>query len=214
MATKRNEEVRRSQILWATIECVAEMGIEGSTMKAIAQRAGVSTGLLTYYFTDKSHLIRSALAYGHQMVGESTRSLREASADHDGLTPIFKASLVEKPPRVPPLSFWIEYWAHSTRDSDLMEFRAERIARFRQNWAARVRAGIESGEFRAGLDPLLAADMLQALLDGLQLKVALDSRTVSATRAMRAFQLLIDLMAAPEEPPLRIRDTAVTADLS
>jgi AcrR family transcriptional regulator len=213
MATRRKEEERRSQILWATIECVAEMGIEGSTMKSIAQRAGVSTGLLTYYFRDKNDLMKSALAFGHQMVGERTRSLRDASGDQEGLRPIFKAGLVEKPPRVPPLSFWIEYWAHSTRDPELMEFRAERIARFRQNWAARVRSGIEGGEFRSDIDPLLAADMLQALLDGLQLKVALDARTVSAQRAMRAFQLAIELMHAPGVP-LAVEEADLVADRS
>lgn len=207
---KKKQQERRPQILWAAIETVAECGIEGSTLKAIAQRAGVSTGMITYYFKDKNDLMESALAFGHQMVGERSRELRSAGDDH--LSALYEVSLVTEAPAVPPLPFWIEYWAHATRDAELKEFRAARISRFRQNIALTVRQEMDAGAFRPGLDPLLTADLLQALLDGLQLKIALDSETISSARAIEVFELLRTLLGAqvvhPESPPAAIPDSS------
>jgi AcrR family transcriptional regulator len=191
---KKKQEERRAQILWATIELVAEAGIEGSTMKAIAERAGVSTGMITYYFEDKDDLITSALAFGHQMVGDRTRALRSPEQGQDHLPALFSASLLEDAPDVPPLSFWIEYWAHASRTKELRDFRANRISRFRENIATTIREGVSSGRLRADLDALLTTDLLQALLDGLQLKVALDSATISPSRAMQVVGLMLELI--------------------
>ncbi|HXH23439.1 MAG TPA: TetR/AcrR family transcriptional regulator [Dehalococcoidia bacterium] len=205
MAKKQREEERRAQILWAAIQCVAELGIEGATMKKIAERAGVSTGMITYYFRSKNDLMKNALAFGHSMVGERSRRLREGNRSREFLPTLFEVSLVDDAPSVPPLSFWIEYWAHASRDSELKDFRAERIARFRQTIAEAVKGGIQAGRYRESLDPLLAADLLQAVLDGLQLKVALDSATVSRSRAMKVVRFLLHLMAVespPEEQPV------------
>jgi hypothetical protein len=156
--------------------------------------------------------MKSALAFGHQQVGARTRTFRAGAEGTQRLTSLFRASLLEKYPDVPPLSFWIEYWAHASRDPELMEFRAERIARFRQNIAQTVTEGIERGEYQAGVDPLLAADLLQAVLDGLQLKIALDAKTISPTRAMRAFQLLMELLRADsdESTPASSRGRSAT----
>jgi AcrR family transcriptional regulator len=194
---KKREQERRAQILWAAIQSVAESGIEGSTMKKVAERAGVSTGMITYYFQDKNDLMKNALAFGHQMVGERSRQLRTPEKGRDQLTALFEVSLVDQYPNVPPLSFWIEYWAHASRNADLKDFRAGRISRFRQTIAQSVTDGIESGRYRADIDPLLTADLLQALLDGLQLKVSLDSATVSAERAVETVALLIQLLERP-----------------
>lgn len=202
MRKKKKEQERRPQILWAAIQTVAESGIEGSTMKRIAERAGVSTGMITYYFRDKNDLMKNALAFGHQMVGERSRQLREPGQGRDQLTALFEVSLAEQAPTVPPLSFWIEYWAHASRDDDLKEFRAGRIARFRQTIALAVKEGVDAGRYREDIDPLLAADLLQAVLDGLQLKVSLDSATIDAGRAMDAVNFLIGLLSKPQDHTL------------
>lgn len=109
-------------------------------------------------------------------------------------------NLLERYPNVPPLSFWLEYWAHSARDIELREFREARMARFRQNLANSVQAAMDAGQLRKDLDPLFVADLLAALEDGLQLKVAIDSANVSPERAMAVYRGVIQLLAASQEP--------------
>jgi betaine-aldehyde dehydrogenase len=197
---KRKEEERRTQILWAAIASVAEAGIEGATMKAIALRAGVSTGTIAYYFRDKNDVMEQALAFGHQVLGERMATLVGPEPGLARLEAVFHVNLLERYPNVPPLSFWLEYWAHSARDIELREFREARMARFRQNLANSVQAAMDAGQLRKDLDPLFVADLLAALEDGLQLKVAIDAANVSPERAMAVYRGVIQLLAASQEP--------------
>jgi AcrR family transcriptional regulator len=55
------EAQRRQQLMRATMECVAELGVEKTTMWMVAERAGVSTGMVLYYYRNKKELITSAV---------------------------------------------------------------------------------------------------------------------------------------------------------
>ena len=54
-----SEEVRRAQIIRATIAVVSELGYEGASLARIAERAEVSKGLVSHYFTDKDRLMET-----------------------------------------------------------------------------------------------------------------------------------------------------------
>jgi AcrR family transcriptional regulator len=61
MGRKSNAEQRRTEIIWALYDCLAEQGHEKVTIKVIAARAGLPYGVLHYYFKSKEDII-SALA--------------------------------------------------------------------------------------------------------------------------------------------------------
>jgi AcrR family transcriptional regulator len=52
-----SEDVRRAQIMRAATAVVAEAGFEGASLARIAERAEVSKGLVSHYFTDKDGLL-------------------------------------------------------------------------------------------------------------------------------------------------------------
>jgi AcrR family transcriptional regulator len=55
------EQARRSQIVAAAIETIAEVGYARTTFARIAERAGLSsTGLISYHFANKGELIEPA----------------------------------------------------------------------------------------------------------------------------------------------------------
>lgn len=51
----------RSEILWAARELFAEQGFRGTTIRAVAARAGVDVALVPYYFGNKDALFGAAL---------------------------------------------------------------------------------------------------------------------------------------------------------
>src|SRR2546425_2646795 len=53
--------LRREQMGRATIRCLAGDGYAGLTMKKVARTAGVSQGILHYYFADKRAILVAAL---------------------------------------------------------------------------------------------------------------------------------------------------------
>jgi TetR/AcrR family transcriptional repressor of bet genes len=57
---RESEENRRSALIAATQALVAEGGPEAATVRAIAERAGVTPGLIRHYFQSKDELNRAA----------------------------------------------------------------------------------------------------------------------------------------------------------
>jgi AcrR family transcriptional regulator len=51
----------RAEILWAARELFAEQGFRGTTIRAVAARAGVDVALVPYYFGNKDALFEAAL---------------------------------------------------------------------------------------------------------------------------------------------------------
>jgi AcrR family transcriptional regulator len=58
-----DHDERRAAIAAAAASVIADQGVEGATMKAIAARAEVTTGAVTHYFTDKEQVILAALLH-------------------------------------------------------------------------------------------------------------------------------------------------------
>lgn len=56
-------EVRRKQLIDATITCIAKAGISGTTLTAIAKEAGLSMGLANFHFKSKELLFSETLKY-------------------------------------------------------------------------------------------------------------------------------------------------------
>lgn len=52
---------RRAMIAAAAAGCIAEQGLHGTTMRVIAQCAGVSKGIVEHYFANKDEVIEAAL---------------------------------------------------------------------------------------------------------------------------------------------------------
>src|SRR5262245_64943612 len=63
---------KRETILQAALELIAERGFHGAPMALVAQRAGVSAGIIYHYFASKDELIH---ALYQQVDAEFSRAL-------------------------------------------------------------------------------------------------------------------------------------------
>ena len=52
--------IRRAQVIRAVIETVADEGLEALTMDGVAKKAGVSKGVVNYYFSGKRDLLQQS----------------------------------------------------------------------------------------------------------------------------------------------------------
>lgn len=63
METKRRESNNRRQaLIEAALECIAKEGLQAATVRKVADYAGVTNGLIRFYFSGKDELIRAAYA--------------------------------------------------------------------------------------------------------------------------------------------------------
>jgi AcrR family transcriptional regulator len=58
-----SKEARRQQLIEATIQVLSERGFARTTMTAVAQKAGLSHGLVNFHFETKDKLLAETLAY-------------------------------------------------------------------------------------------------------------------------------------------------------
>ncbi len=88
------EEVRRSALINATLDAVAELGLAGATVREVAARASVTPGLIRRYFLSKDRLVEAAYASFvqdmitgiQQQVGEGAPGERLAGLVHASCT--------------------------------------------------------------------------------------------------------------------------------
>ena len=83
---------RRTEIIDAAIEVMANVGLAGLSMRLVAQQAQIPLGALSYYFDDKSDLI--ALAFAQLSDREIDRVVRTAERLEPSMSPEQLADLV------------------------------------------------------------------------------------------------------------------------
>jgi len=91
MRTRRHDPDRKDRILQAALEVIADHGVAGTTHRAIAARADVPLGSLTYHFTSledlraqafQRHAERMSVLYaGHFDEAETPEQLIDAVTD-------------------------------------------------------------------------------------------------------------------------------------
>jgi len=68
----------RDRVLQASVDLITEVGIDQVRLAKVAQRAGMSTGQVMYYFTSKEHILLEALAWReHEDTRRRRASLRK-----------------------------------------------------------------------------------------------------------------------------------------
>jgi TetR/AcrR family fatty acid metabolism transcriptional regulator len=76
------EQARRAQIIDCAIDAIAELGFAQASLAQIAKRAGVSTGVILYYFAGKDELIRAVVrhvfAKGAELIGPAVNAQETA----------------------------------------------------------------------------------------------------------------------------------------
>jgi AcrR family transcriptional regulator len=80
----------REAIVDAALELFREHGFEGTTMRAVAERAGVSVGNAYYYFSSKEELVQG---FYDQLVAEHRRLALPALAGRTDLADRLRAAL-------------------------------------------------------------------------------------------------------------------------
>ena len=150
---------RRRRILEAARACFGEAGFQGATVGAIAERAGVSNGLLYQFFQSKEHLFEVVLG---ETIQDWVRAMVPQRAEDEtaaaALEGMFRRSVefCRAHPLLPAL-------LRDDQDLQLSRIRdagRDRIQPHRDLVASILRRGIEAGEFRADLDVTSAADVI------------------------------------------------------
>ena len=175
MARQKQAKDRRQEILAAAARVITDRGLAETRISDIAERCGVSPGLILYYFDSKDRLLVEALTHANdQFYLRLSRDLRKLPSARQQLERVVELSVPGLLPEYEYLdewALWVEIWVRALRDPDLAKEREELDRRWRQSIADIVRRGRATGEFPEGQDADDLGLVIGALIDGLAIGV-------------------------------------------
>jgi AcrR family transcriptional regulator len=180
---------RHQEIVDAAARVITERGLAETRISDIAERAGVSPGLILYYFDSKDRLLSEALTFANdQFYLRASREIRRLGSAKEQLRRLIDLSVPGYLPeygRLDEWALWIEVWVRALRDPDTAKDREVLDQRWRAQIAEIVRGGQTSGEFSSTEDADELSLRIAALIDGLAIQVALNDSLVTSERMHR-----------------------------
>ncbi|PPC77073.1 transcriptional regulator BetI [Pokkaliibacter plantistimulans] len=163
-------EIRKPQLIDATLEVIGEVGLGKTTVAMISKRAGVSAGIINHYFGGKDGLLNQSMRTILRELNDGVRERREAlPADW----PIERVRAIvggnfdsrQLDPRV--MKTWLAFWAQAMHDEELARLQRVNEKRLLSHLRYELRKCLSREQARE------VAAGIAALIDGIWLRGAL-----------------------------------------
>lgn len=169
--TREEPQTRRAELVSAVLDLMAEAGPGAATVRAIADAAGLSPGMIRHHFTSKEELVNAAYrAHMARQTEGAERALGPGSA-RAMLGRFVAASLT--PPVVDPraVSLWAAFLHMVRRDPLMLTTHEETYLAYRNRLQALIAAAFtESGRIAGPAELRRLAIACNAVIDGLWLE--------------------------------------------
>lgn len=192
---RRRVEVRREEILAATLDEVVARGLGNVRVSDVADALGISRALVFYHFESKESLLSAALE--HAVARDLERLDATLARDPDAVRRLRHVISAYGPQgKAPGWTLWVDAWSASLRDEKLRRTLRALDRRWTSALEVVIRSGIDEGVFVCA-DPAASARRLAALLDGLSVQVTVHRRLSRAqmsrwVREAAAAEIAID----------------------
>lgn len=163
------QPIRRQQLIHATLSAVNELGFADASIIQIAQRAGVSTGIISHYFKGKHGLIEATMRYLLQQLADAIASNIKIADDtpEQRLMAIVKANFSSSQTDKAAMKTWLEFWTNSLHQPNLQRLQNVNHHRLHSNIKFEFSKKLPTEQAE------IAAQGLAALIDGFWLRGAL-----------------------------------------
>jgi TetR/AcrR family transcriptional regulator, fatty acid metabolism regulator protein len=184
---------RKDQIVRATVDCITKNGYHNFSMQDVARTAGVSKGIIHYYFLNKDELMMSVL---DKVAGDIERviaSEMQNSPDPKHKLEVFVDvcfDVVRSTKEYYQVN--MDFWTQINQKPQVRAVISEHYAKFREAAADVIREGIKSGIFRK-VEASQYASFIIAVIDGLSLQWLFEEEVFDYhTMVKKASRLIMD----------------------
>ncbi len=185
---KATRDVRRKQLIEATIDVLATRGYASLTISDVSRGAGLSMGIVNFHFESKAALLADTLKYLAIQYRENwTTAVRKAgddpaarlyamtSADFDGDICTSRT-----------LQAWVSFWAEAQSRPAYDEMYGEEEAEYLQTLETMCADLCRDGNYNRPQSGKLDARVIIALTDGLWISLAHTPPGVTRAEALNA----------------------------
>jgi TetR/AcrR family transcriptional regulator, transcriptional repressor of bet genes len=181
------QKIRRQDLVRAAYRTFLDHGLEGMTMVRIGERAGMSHGIVNYYFKSKAELLDAVVRHANCLIMQEVAArLQRARTPRERLSAIvegnFRAELFDRA----TANAWTSFYAAAPRRPAFARLQRAVYRRLRSNLMhdlARLVDRPRAEEIALGIS---------IWIDGLWLRRAMAGEELTAEQAIRAVNAYID----------------------
>jgi AcrR family transcriptional regulator len=171
-ATRSLSGEKAQRIVEAMRHSVARRGVAGSTFDHVSREAGVSRGLLHYYFGTKEQLLVEAARRDCELRIEALEQRLAGAQTADDFVALLAQNLQETISEDADfVTLVFELFTLSRRNADIAVEYASLLRRTRERLAEMLAAAQREGVLRLHAEPDAVADILFSLGDGFALRM-------------------------------------------
>jgi len=185
------KEARRIQLMEATIDCIAARGFADLTLADVARTAGLSVGIVNFYFKSKDQLLIETLRHlvddyikqtneNFRTAGPSALAQVEAMIDSD-----FHRTVANRK----KVTVWYAFWGETRWRPEFLKICQGLSDTFHAETREIFARLVAEGGYQ-NVDPDIVARGFDALIDGLWLDMLINPKAVDrdgAKQVVRAF---------------------------
>jgi TetR/AcrR family transcriptional repressor of bet genes len=179
-----SKQARRKQLIEATIKCIADKGLSGTTMADVTQIAGLSLGIVNLHFQSKEKLLIETLSF---ISDEYTSGLNKIfnneslNAEQKILAHInfdFSRKIIDRN----KLAVWFAFWGETKSRPTYLSICASYIMEIANNLTNLFALLKQQGDYTE-VDPELVCTCYTALSDGLWLDLLITPKGLKPAQA-------------------------------
>lgn len=188
------EKIRRQDLVEAAYQTFLEHGLGGMTMARIGERAGMSHGIVNYYFKSKDMLLSAVVRKANFLImQDAARRLRVATSPRERISAIIASNFSDSLFTRDIARAWVSYFAAFGQHPEFERLQIAVDRRLASNLLHSLRNLVDAGRARE------IARGIAVQIDGLWLRHAKSSDDIDAAAAIRHLETYVDQQLGLEE---------------
>jgi TetR/AcrR family transcriptional repressor of bet genes len=172
------EDLRRRQLIAATITSIHEQGFANATISRISKNAGLSGGIVAHYFDDKAGLLAATMrSLAQELLKETLKQLKQAETPEERIDAVIRANFAPEQNEPESVSAWLAFWAAARTAPTLWRIQKINERRLLSNLRHAFKQLLPED------DAIMAAAGLAAMIEGLWLRCALSNGPLTVDQA-------------------------------
>jgi TetR/AcrR family transcriptional regulator, transcriptional repressor of bet genes len=198
------EAVRRSQIIKAACDVAAARGLDGLTVRRVATKAGVSTGLVLFHFRTKEHLVIALLDWLLDTTTELhvDADIARIPSPLDRLLALLQQEMNRLSSEPRRILLFFDFWARGIRHAGIRAKMRRELARYRDAFRPMAEEVLRSDPDRfEGVTAEGLSAVAVSCIKGCAVQSMIDSRHFDIAEYLAAAQSLVGQLAAATTHP-------------
>jgi AcrR family transcriptional regulator len=207
-----NHDDRRRQICDALLDTVADAGLNGATIRAVADRSGWSTGVIGHYFRGRQDLLLGGLRRAAEILAEHNTRVLDTLDGLQALEQILEGSVPLDGRRLALSRIFFFFFVEAMTDPALRQEVETYLVGWRKSVARAIKRAQEAGDIPPDVNRKAIAIDLVGLVDGLSIHALVDDAIMTHLREQSPVRFWLRRLTAPgsfsKSPDRAIQRTA------